>query len=413
MTMHTTGLDRGPQAPALVGTGFWTRQLLRFAPEVETGSLFLTLPDGRTLRVRGPRPGPSARLEVLHPRFARRMLTGGTVGVGAAYIDGDFRSPDLAALVEWAARNDRLGETLLKAAAPLRLLGRAWHAARRNSRTGSRRNIASHYDLGNAFYARWLDATMTYSAACFAHPDEPLEAAQTRKYRLMAQAAGVTPDSHVLEIGTGWGGFACFAAAQIGCRVTTITISRAQAEYAARRVQAEGLSEKVEVLLCDYREVTGRFDSIVSIEMLEAVGESYWPVYFNRLRELLMPGGAAAIQTILIADRHFPAYRRNPDFIQRYIFPGGMLPSPGALRREIAGAGLTLRDTATFGLDYARTLAEWRQRFLSAWPEGEVQGFDRGFDQRFRRMWEFYLAYCEGGFRAGRIDVARLRLDAA
>lgn len=406
--MDAIELNGGRRPAALPGADFWTRQLLRFAPEVEAGSLFLTLPDRRTVCVRGREPGPSARIEAVNPRFARRMLTGGTVGVGAAYMDGDFRSPDLAALVEWAARNERLGATLLKTAVPLRLLGRAWHALRRNSRAGARRNITSHYDLGNEFYARWLDASMTYSSACFATADEPLEHAQTRKYRLTAQAAGIRADSHVLEIGTGWGGFACFAAAEIGCRVTTITISRAQADHAAARIQAAGLGERVEVLLCDYRDIQGRYDAIVSIEMLEAVGERYWSLYFRRLRDLLAPGGAAAIQTITIADRHFPAYRRSQDFIQRYIFPGGMLPSPGALRREIDRAGLVLRDSASFGEDYARTLAEWRQRFLAASPE--IQRL--GFDERFRRMWEFYLAYCEGGFRAGRIDVARLRVQA-
>ncbi|MEQ8344508.1 MAG: cyclopropane-fatty-acyl-phospholipid synthase family protein [Sneathiellaceae bacterium] len=408
--MSETGeISAGRRPPAVATTGFWMRLLLRFARHVECGSLHLTLPQGGALQIDGAAPGPQAQLDIRNGRFARRMLFGGTTGVGAAYIDGDFRSADLPALVEWAARNDGLGRAALRAAPPVRLLGRAWNGLRHNSRGGSRRNIAFHYDLGNDFYARWLDPTMTYSAACFADRHDSLESAQLRKYRLMARSADLRPDSHVLEIGTGWGGFACFAAREIGCRVTTITVSRAQAELAAARVHDEGLDERVEVALCDYRDVTGRFDRIVSIEMLEAVGERYWPLYFGRLRELMTPDGVAALQTIVIADSHFPAYRRGQDFIQRYIFPGGLLPSLGALAGEFRRAGLRLEETSLFGSDYARTLALWRQRFLAAWPAIERQGFD----ERFRRMWEFYLAYCEGGFRAGRIDVVRLRLTPA
>ncbi|MFC3226708.1 class I SAM-dependent methyltransferase [Marinibaculum pumilum] len=400
-------LSASRKAQDHAGTDLWTRLLLRLARHVRCGAIRLTLPGGQTVQVSGERAGPQAELTIRRTRFARRLLLGGATGVGAAYIDGDFQSPDLAALVEWAVSNEDLARSALQAVPPLRLAGRALQALRRNSRRGSRRNIAFHYDLGNEFYAQWLDPTMTYSAACFDSPRDDLQTAQLNKYRRIAEMAGLQPGDRVLEIGTGWGGFACFAAREFGARVTTVTISAAQADYAAARVREEGLGDRVEVALRDYRDVTGSYERIVSIEMLEAVGADYWPVFFGRLHALLVPGGVAALQSILIEDRHYPAYSRRQDFIQRYIFPGGMLPCPSALQRETARAGLRLTADERFGADYAQTLRLWRHRFLDAWPVIERQGFDPGF----RRMWEFYLAYCEGGFRSGRIDVAHLRLQ--
>lgn len=397
------GLASAREIWALPDLTRWTRMGLIAAAATRCGSLTVRLPDGRRYRVAGDEPGPDAVIELRNERLARRMLTGGNLGVAESYLDGDFDSPDLVALVEWAAANQELDDPLL--GKPWRRLARRLiFALQANTRRGSRRNIAHHYDLGNDFYARWLDSGMTYSAALFARADEPLEIAQANKYRRIAELADLRPGHEVLEMGAGWGGFACFAAREIGCRVTGITVSRAQYDYAARRVFEEGLAERVKIELRDYRDVDRRFDRVASIEMLEAVGERYWPVFFGKLRDCLKPGGVAALQVITIDDRYFGDYRRSMDFIQKYIFPGGMLPSPGALRREVQGAGMAWLADHGFRQHYAETLLHWRERFLDAWPGIR----ELGFDERFRRLWDFYLAYCAGGFRAGTIDVRQI-----
>jgi cyclopropane-fatty-acyl-phospholipid synthase len=245
---------------------------------------------------------------------------------------------------------------------------------------------------------------MTYSSAKFERPEQSLTDAQRNKYATLARRIGLRPDHALLEIGCGWGGFAEFAAKEIGCNVTGITISRQQLDFARRRMHEAGLADKVDIRLEDYRDTQGAFDRIASIEMFEAVGEEYWPAFFGKVRGLLRPGGVAGLQIITIDERYFSAYRRSVDFIQKYVVPGGMLPSPSVLRAQIEQAGLVWRDTATFGLDYARTLAAWRDRFQNAWEEIRAQGFD----ERFKRLWNYYLSYCEAGFRAGSIDVAQI-----
>ncbi len=368
------------------------------------GSLTLQMPDGRRHSFSGAQPGPAAELLVRRPRFFRRLVGGGAMGFAEAYMDGDCTTPDLSSLVELAAFNeDHLGSAL-DGQGWLRALKRIAHLVRPNSKSGSRRNIAFHYDLGNAFYGLWLGPSMTYSSAVFENAEQDLESAQINKFRHMARLANIRPGQHLLEIGCGWGEFACWAAREIDCRVTAITISQAQHDFAAARVRDAGLAGKVEVRLQDYRDITGQYDGIVSIEMLEAVGEGYWPVYFERLRRALKPGGRAALQVITIADRYFETYRRNADFIQSYIFPGGLLPSPQVLRREAEDAGLKIHAEEAYGLDYARTLAIWRGRFEEAWPRIAPLGFD----ERFHQLWRYYLAYCEAGFRVGRIDLQQV-----
>ena len=334
------------------------------------------------------------------------MLFGGTLAFAEAYMRGDCDSPDLTALVALVIQNEAALLRALDGQRWTRALRRLGHRLRPNSKRGARRNIARHYDLGNGFYELWLDPSMTYSAALFTRPDEPLAAAQDNKYRRMAELAGIGPDDRVLEIGCGWGGFCSWAAREIGCKVTAVTISRAQHDFAARRLQAEGLAERVDLRLQDYRDITGRFDRIVSIEMLEAVGAQYWPRYFATLRARLAPGGRAALQVITIDDALYEDYRKDVDFIQSYIFPGGLLPSPERLRDQVRRAGLAWQSDHSLGVHYARTLAIWRRAFEAAWPE--VQAL--GFDERFRRMWRYYLAYCEAGFRSGRIDVLQAAL---
>lgn len=389
----------------LSGVSGWMRAALMLATRLDWGTLIVGLPDGRRLRFTGRTPGAEAEIDFHHDSVARRLLLGGNVGFGEAYMDGLWTSPDLATLVEVGCHATAWDETL-RAKGWYRAAMRVLHTLNANSRRQARRNIAYHYDLGNAFYERWLDPTMTYSAARFDDPAEPLDSAQRNKYRAIARSIELAPDHRLLEIGSGWGGFAEFAAREVGAQVTSITISPSQAEYARKRMFEQGLADKVEIRLQDYRDLSGTFDRVASIEMFEAVGERYWPTYFGKLADVLKPGGKAGLQIITIAEAGFPAYRRGVDFIQRYIFPGGMLPSASVLKDQIRRAGLTLNGETAFGLDYARTLAIWRERFLQAWPEIARQGFD----ERFRRMWEYYLAYCEGGFRAGYIDVVQTSL---
>jgi cyclopropane-fatty-acyl-phospholipid synthase len=319
-------------------------------------------------------------------------------------MEREWSSPDLAALLELACRNSAVSSRA--PAAPMLALRRLQHALRRNTRKGSRRNIANHYDLGNAFFANWLDDSMSYSSALYASADQSLEAAQQAKLdrviELLAPAAG----HDVLEIGCGWGALAERLVSRRGCRVTGLTLSVEQLAYARERLKTAGLADKADLRLQDYRDLEGAFDRIVSIEMLEAVGEVYWPVFFSRLNARLRPGGVAVLQAITIDERWFDDYRRNPDFIQQYIFPGGMLPTQAVLRDQFARAGFSLQAAETFGASYALTLAAWRERFERAWPDIEALGFDL----RFKRMWEFYLAYCEAGFRAGALDVGLYRI---
>lgn len=381
--------------PILVRSG------LRFIRALSVGSLDLTLPDGRGLAVRTGADGPHGVMIVHRWRLFARVAMRGDVGLGEAFMDGDFETPDLAALLSVFAANARVGE---KGFGPGRLAGlalRLRHLLRHNSRSGSKRNIVAHYDLGNAFYAEWLDPSMTYSSALFTRGANDLETAQADKYRTLIERTGIDETCHVLEIGCGWGGFACLAAEEVGCRVTGLTLSPAQKEFAEARIAARGLSDRVTIELCDYRDKQGAFDRIVSIEMFEAVGEQYWPIYFSKVSELLKPGGRAGLQIITLRDAFFDSYRKGADFLQTYIFPGGMLPAEGLLPRLAKAAGLDSDDPFTFGQDYARTLALWTERFEDAWSRIEPSGFD----ERFRRMWLFYLAECEAGFRSGLINV--------
>jgi cyclopropane-fatty-acyl-phospholipid synthase len=386
------------------------RLLFSVLQRLRRGRLTLSLPDGRQFVFAGSENGPAATLCVRHPRFVRRAILGGNIGFAESYMDGDWETPDLAALLELICINDSIEDVHYPRRLAL-LANRVWHWLRPNSRRGSRRNIAAHYDLGNEFYRRWLDPSMTYSSAVFpatetATAPVDLTAAQNNKYRLICEKLALAPGQRLLEIGCGWGGFATFAAREFGAKVTAITVSKEQLDYARARIQREGLGDAVEARFIDYRDLSGTFDRIASIEMFEAVGEKYWPQFFGKVRENLAPGGRAALQIITIADTWFDRYRRSVDFIQRYIFPGGMLPSPTALERETRRAGLILERQEYFGAHYARTLALWNQRFQTAW--GEIAPL--GFDTRFKRMWEFYLAYCEAGFRARTIDVTQVAL---
>ena len=370
------------------------------------GRLRLVWPDGTEATIHGRAPGPEAELHLRNLRPLVRLMMGGGLGFAESYVAGDWDSPDLATVIELGAVNKRESIQSLAAASPYRLANRLFHLLRANSLRGSQRNIAYHYDLGNRFYERWLDPTLTYSSAIYGSPNQSLDAAQQNKCRRLLSLLDTRPGEHLLEIGCGWGNLASMAARERQLRVTAITLSKEQFAFAKRRMFEEGLNEKVEVTLRDYRDVEGCYDHIASVEMFEAVGESYWPTFFAKLRESLKPRGQAALQVITIDDSLFSTYRRGVDFIQKYVFPGGMLPSRDVLADQVRRAGLRWLSDDGFGPHYSRTLAEWRQRFTEMWP----QIAPLGFDERFRRLWTFYLAYCEGGFRAGNIDVKQVAL---
>ncbi|HVI32907.1 cyclopropane-fatty-acyl-phospholipid synthase family protein [Phenylobacterium sp.] len=409
-----TALAADPRAfgrlPELRGAPSPFRFALRvIARNWGVGRLTFVLPSGRELPLEGREPGPHGRLVVRDFRFMRRVLASGDIGFAEGYMAGEWETPDLSALLTAFALNFERLRRVTHGGALMRAVNRILHALNRNTRAGSKRNIHAHYDLGNAFYSRWLDPTMTYSSARFERPGQPLDEAQRHKYRTLAEGMDLSPDHHVLEIGCGWGGFAEYAARDVGARVTGITISREQFDFARRRMFEQGLAERADIRLVDYRDVAGRFDRVASIEMFEAVGERYWPAYFGKIRESLTPGGRAGLQIITIRDELFTEYQRRADFIQKYVFPGGMLPSEARLKAETDRAGLDWRGISRFGQHYADTLASWAQRFEAAWDDIRRQGFD----ERFRRLWRFYLSYCEAGFRTGQTDVVQLSLARA
>lgn len=407
-TATQNGDALGAQSEVRVA-GFWRRLLCRWQSRIEAGRLTLVFADGKTAYVEGSDHGPHGVMRIMSGRVVWRALLAGDIGLAESYLAGEWDSPDLTALIEVTAVNQARLASALEYSWPYAPINRLRHLLRANTRRGSRRNIAAHYDLGEDFYGQWLDETMTYSSALFGgRPDEQqdLAQAQRRKYRRIARALDLKPGDRVLEIGCGWGAFAEIAAREFGCSVVGITVSKDQAAYAAARVGEAGLADRVDIRLQDYRDVAGTFDRIVSIEMFEAVGEDNWPAFFDVLRQRLRPGGRAAVQTIVIAEDKFEYYRRNPDFIQRYIFPGGMLPSPSAFEAAANAAGLTFDDRYFFGASYAECLKRWNASFQERWPAISAMGFD----ERFRRIWTYYLCYCEAGFRANAIDVGQLLL---
>ena len=391
-------------------TSRWLRVLFALAANIRVGELSVTAPNGQRHFFKGALPGPSAQLRIHRDRAARRLLLGGSLGFCEGYLDGDWSSQNLTALFELALQNEDYLDKSLDGHPWLRKISHLFHRLKPNTRSGSKKNIAAHYDLGNDFYGRWLDPSMTYSSAIYENlaAPEALESAQQRKYEALAQRLELKPGMHVLEVGCGWGGFAEYAARTYGVHVTGLTISPAQHAYATARIAKAGLADQVSILMCDYRDVQGEFDCIASIEMFEAVGEKYWPAYFSTLFNRLKPGGKAALQIITIADRWFASYRRGGDYIQRYIFPGGMLPSIPVLEKETAKQGLVWQGYTPFGLHYARTLRDWNTEFQRIWPQVRNTG---KFDTRFRRLWEQYFCYCEAGFNMGTIDVIQLTLQ--
>ena len=391
------GADR-PSLPLMF------RFVLPMLNGIERGSIEIGLPNGQQVRAIGNQPGPDAQISVLNRRFIPRLLLAGDQGFGEMFMDGWWTSADLQSLLDVILLNNENMARRFPGAGLFRLRERLRHNLNGNSRRGSQRNIAHHYDLGNDFYSLWLDRTMTYSSALFRTGQESLEEAQTNKYAAICDLLAASYGDRVLEIGCGWGGFAEYAVRERGLRVTALTISREQHEHARRRLFEAGLADRAEVLLRDYRDERGVYDRIASIEMIEAVGEKFWPAYFSALHDRLRPGGIAALQAITIADRLFPQYRARVDFVQKHIFPGGLLPSPGAMESNSKAAGLETIGVESSAESYSQTLRMWRARFNDQWEKIARHGFDR----RFHRMWNFYLAASAAGFAAGTTDVVRI-----
>ncbi len=375
--------------------------------KLNSGRVDFILPDGRRFRAEGLKPGPVAEVTINNPDVFARLVREGDLGFCDAYLDGWWTTPDLQAFMDFIhADNDDMYDGF-----PGMALVRAWEKARfwfqSNTKRQALKNISYHYDLGNDFYSLWLDETMTYSSALFNTSQESLEKAQIAKYASMVDQMGVQPGDHVLEIGCGWGGFAEYAAKERGLKVTGLTISKEQLEYAQKRIKSKGLSDKVNLKLQDYRDETGVYDGVASIEMFEAVGEKYWPVYFDKIKQCLKPGKQATLQIITIQDARWEVYRKSVDFIQKYIFPGGMLPSPSVLRKEVHKAGLSVQHSIEFGKSYSQTLRRWFEVFNNKWDNINAMGFD----DRFRRMWNFYLTSCAATFESGNCDVTQITLQ--
>jgi cyclopropane-fatty-acyl-phospholipid synthase len=374
--------------------------LYKILSKCERGRLHIRA-DNKTYLIEGKQSGPEACITIHRAlKIIRKLSRDGDIGFAEAYMQGDWDTDNLSSFLYWATLNLEALSSHLEANIFVRVLNRLRHLTRRNSERGSRRNISAHYDLGNDFYQLWLDPTMTYSSAIFTESQDSLEQAQTRKYQQLLASLNATPGEHILEVGCGWGGFAEHAAKQ-GYRVTGITLSTEQLDWAKKRLGDAGLDHLVDLRLQDYRHLDEQFDHIVSIEMFEAVGESYWAGFFEMLFMQLKPGGKIALQTITIDHKYFDQYRQNVDFIQRYIFPGGMLPSPEVFAEQAEQGGLIVEQATNYASDYERTVLLWHQRFNDVVHQVETLGYD----EQFVRMWRYYLSYCEAGFRDGHTGV--------
>ncbi len=371
------------------------------------GRIDFRLTDGRVFRAQGDKPGQAVEIQVHNPDCFARLIREGDLGFSDAYLEGWWSVSDLQMFMDILLDRNEAVFDGFPGMALVRLYERTRHWLNGNSRAQAKKNISHHYDLGNDFYAQWLDDSMTYSSAIFSTGQEDLSKAQRAKYASMVDQMGVVAGDHVLEIGCGWGGFAEYAARERGLKVTGLTISQEQHDFAVDRIARAGLSDQVQIVMRDYRDETGIYDGIASIEMFEAVGEKYWPTYFNAVRERLKPGARATLQIITIANRRFEQYRKGVDFIQKHIFPGGMLPSPNALKEQIARAGLKLTDSIEFGESYSQTLRRWHETFNARWDNITAMGFD----DRFRRMWNFYLTSCASAFHSGNCDVTQVTIS--
>ena len=382
---------------------FWEALLDKWLSRIEAGELRAVFPSNFQKVYSGGQVGPTADIQINSWKLVPRLLLSGDMGLAESFLSGEWETSNLTQLILLGDINERALGNAVTPSKFINLIEKLRHQRRDNSKRGSRRNIAAHYDLGNEFYSHWLDNTMSYSSALFTDFGEELEVGQNRKYQRLAKALKLKEGDQVLEIGCGWGGFAEIAAKEYKCNVVGITLSNEQAKFAQRRMQENQLSNLVDIRIEDYRDVQGSFDKIVSIEMFEAVGEEHWRNYFETIKTRLKPGGLAGIQSITIANEFFETYKRRPDFIQKYIFPGGILPSEDKLNNAVSSAGLKILDDYYFGKSYAETLRRWQSTFEQKWDDIK----NLGFDEKFQKMWRYYLSYCEAGFETGHINVGQ------
>ena len=382
---------------------FWEALLDKWLSRIEAGELRAVFPSNFQKVYSGGQVGPTADIKINSWKLVPRLLLSGDMGLAESFLSGEWATSNLTQLILLGDINERALGNAVTPSKFINLIEKLRHQRRDNSKRGSRRNIAAHYDLGNEFYSHWLDNSMSYSSALFTDFGEELEVGQNRKYQRLAKALKLKEGDQVLEIGCGWGGFAEIAAKEYKCNVVGITLSNEQAKFAQRRMQENQLSNLVDIRIEDYRDVQGSFDKIVSIEMFEAVGEEHWRNYFETIKTRLKPGGLAGIQSITIANEFFETYKRRPDFIQKYIFPGGILPSEDKLNNAVSSAGLKILDDYYFGKSYAETLRRWQSTFEQKWDDIK----NLGFDEKFQKMWRYYLSYCEAGFESGHINVGQ------
>ena len=382
---------------------FWEALLDKWLSRIEAGELRAVFPSNFQKVYSGGQVGPTADIQINSWKLVPRLLLSGDMGLAESFLSGEWETSNLTQLILLGDINERALGNAVTPSKFINLIEKLRHQRRDNSKRGSRRNIAAHYDLGNEFYSHWLDNSMSYSSALFTDFGEELEVGQNRKYQRLAKALKLKEGDQVLEIGCGWGGFAEIAAKEYKCNVVGITLSNEQAKFAQRRMQENQLSNLVDIRIEDYRDVQGSFDKIVSIEMFEAVGEEHWRNYFETIKTRLKPGGLAGIQSITIANEFFETYKRRPDFIQKYIFPGGILPSEDKLNNAVSSAGLKILDDYYFGKSYAETLRRWQSTFEQKWDDIK----NLGFDEKFQKMWHYYLSYCEAGFESGHINVGQ------
>ena len=358
---------------------------------------------------KGKLPGPDVNIKILREKCISDFFLRGDLGWAESYVDGNWETSNLTDFLEWGARNFHEFSKYVRGKWFTILYLRLKHHLKKNSKSGSKKNISFHYDLGNSFYEKWLDESMTYSSAIFKDPEDNLYKGQINKFENLANITGVKENDKILEIGCGWGGFSSFLAKKYAANVTAITISKKQYDKAKQKIFEDKLTDKVDVKLLDYRNISGKYDKIVSIEMFEAVGEKYWSKYFDVLKKNLKTDGSIGLQTITIEDKFFQKYKKFPDFIQTYIFPGGMLPSVEEMNKVITSRGLHIKDKKMFGNDYAKTIRIWSESFENSW--GCIKNL--GFSESFKRLWNYYLGYCEGGFKSGNINVGQFLIKKA
>ena len=385
---------------------FWDKIFLKGIKKFPYGSLQIEWPDGKSHKIDAIHKGPNAKLKIVDSNVVREIIQGGSIKFAELYISKRIITNNLTNLMHYCALNNDQAEETFKITIFRYLYNKYLHFKNKNTKIQAKKNISHHYDLGNQFYKYWLDKSMTYSSAIFNGKNDNLELAQNNKYQKLADLSSIKKGDNILEIGCGWGGFSEFLAKNYDCQITALTISREQFKFTTERMEKANLTSKVKVVFCDYRNIKGQFDKVLSIEMFEAVGREYWKTFFEKIKTILKPNGNVGLQLITIDDKIYNVYKNNPDFIQKYIFPGGMLPSVEVLKNIIENTSFRINSINSYSNDYAKTLNIWNKEFNRNWTKIEKLGFD----ERFKLLWNYYLSYCEGGFLSKNIDLKQINL---